>query len=254
MNRFEGKVVIVTGAGSGIGEATVKKFAAEGASVVLIGRTKKKLDKVAAALESENVMIAPCDTSDENAVKDLFRAVIKEFKRVDVVVNNAGIYKGGKVQDVKTKDWKEQMAVNLDGVFFMTRAAIPHLIKSKGSIINISSVSGLGGDWKSAPYNASKGAITNFTKAVALDAAKDGVRVNAVCPSFTRTDMTQDMEDDKKVMAKFMERIPMGRPGEPEDVADVVAFLASDDARFVTGVALPVDGGLSASNGQPPME
>lgn len=251
MNRFQDKVVIVTGAGSGIGEATARRFSAEGASVVLVGRTKKKLDKVAAELEGENVMIAPCDIADENAVKDLFRAVIKEFKRVDCVVNNAGIFKGGKVQDVKTKDWREQMSVNLDGYFFMTRAAMPHLVKTKGSVIILSSVSGLGGDWGAVPYNASKGAVTNFTKAVALDAAADGVRVNAVCPSFTRTDMTEDMEDDPKLMQKFKERIPMGRPGEPEEVADVIAFLASDDARFVTGTAIPVDGGLSASNGQP---
>ncbi len=251
MNRFENKIVIVTGAGSGIGEATARRFSAEGASVVLVGRTKKKLDKVAATLEGENVMIAPCDISDENAVKDLFRAVIKEFKRVDVLVNNAGIYKPGKVQDVKTKDWKEQMATNVDGYFYMTRAAMPHLIKSKGNIVNVSSVSGLGADWGTVPYNTSKGAVTLFTKAVALDAAADGVRVNAVCPTLVRSDLTEDMLDDEKLIAKFKERIPMGRYGEPEDIADVIAFLASNDARFVTGIAMPVDGGLSASNGQP---
>lgn len=251
MNRFQNKVVIITGAGSGIGEATAKRFADEGASVVLVGRTKKKLDKVAATLDSNNVMIAPCDIGDENAVKDLFRAVIKEFRGVDVLVNNAGVFKGGKVQDIKTKDWRAQMETNVDGYFFMTRAAMPYLIKTKGNIVNVSSVSGLGGDWGAVPYNTSKGAVTLFTKAVALDAAADGVRVNAVCPSFTKTDLTEDMESDKKLMAKFMERIPMGRAGEPDDVAKVVAFLASDDAGFVTGTTLPVDGGLSASNGQP---
>ncbi len=251
MDRFENKIVIITGAGSGIGEATARRFSAEGASVVLVGRTKKKLDKVAATLEGENVMIAPCDISDENAVKDLFRAVTREFKRVDVLVNNAGIYKPGKVQDVKTKDWKEQMAINVDGYFYMTRAAMPHLIKSKGNIVNVSSVSGLGADWGTVPYNTSKGAVTLFTKAVALDAAADGVRVNAVCPTLVRSDLTEDMLDDKKLIAKFKDRIPMGRYGEPEDIADVIAFLASNDARFVTGIAMPVDGGLSASNGQP---
>ncbi len=252
MSRFENKIVIVTGAGSGIGEATVKRFAAEGASVVLVGRTKKKLDKVAASLSADNVIIAPCDISDEAQVKDLFRAVIKEFKRVDILINDAGIFKGGKVQDVKTKDWKEVLSINVDGYFYMTRAAMPYLIKTKGNIVNVSSVSGLGADWESVPYNTSKGAVTNFTKAVALDAAADGVRVNAVCPSFTKTPMTEEDEKNKKTVEKFLERIPMKRLGEADDVAKAILFLASDEAGFVTGVTLPVDGGLSASNGQPP--
>ena len=114
-------------------------------------------------------------------------------------------------------------------------------------------VSGLGGDWALGFYNASKGAIVNFTKALALDHGKDGVRVNAVCPSLTFTPMTQDMKGDRKLMAKFRERIPLGRGAEPSEIAAVVAFLASDDASFISGVALPVDGGLMASNGQPNM-
>ena len=252
MTRYQDKVVIVTGAGSGIGEATARRFSNEGAKIVLVGRTKKKLDKVAESLPGDHIMIAPFDVGNEADVKDLFRAVIKEYKQVDVLVNNAGIFKEGKVQDIKTKDWREQMATNVDGYFFMTRAAMPYLIKTRGSIINVSSVSGLGGDWGSVPYNTSKGAVTLFTYATALDAAKDGVRVNAVCPSLIHTDLTDDMMDDKKLVDKFKERIPMGRVGQPEDVADVIAFLASNDARFVNGVALPVDGGLSASNGQPP--
>ena len=251
MNRFQNKVVVVTGAGSGIGEAAARRFSSEGAIVILIGRTKKKLDRVAATLSGDHIMIAPCDIGDEKAVKDVFRAIVKEYKRVDVLVNNAGTFFGGKVQDVKTKDWAAQMQTNVDGYFFMTRAAMPYLVKTKGSIVNVSSVSGLGGDWSAVPYNTSKGAITNFTKAVALDAAKDGVRVNAVCPTLTHTGLTDGMMGDAKLMAKFKERIPMGRVAAPEDIGDVIAFLASDDARFVTGVAMPVDGGLSASNGQP---
>lgn len=130
---------------------------------------------------------------------------------------------------------------------------MPHLIKSHGCIVNVSSVSGLGGDWQMSFYNAAKGAVSNFTRALALDHGAEGVRVNAVCPSLTRSELTEDMFSDKALMAKFAERIPLGRAAEPDEVADVIAFLASHDARFVNGVNLPVDGGLSASNGQPPL-
>jgi len=136
-------------------------------------------------------------------------------------------------------------------VFFGCRAAIPHLEKTKGSIINTASVSGTGGDWGMSPYNAAKGAIVNLTRALALDLGRKGIRVNAVCPSLTRTGMTEDMLKDEALVAKFKERIPFGRVCEPEEVAAVIAFLASDDASFVTGANIAVDGGVSASNGQP---
>ncbi|WP_122554596.1 SDR family NAD(P)-dependent oxidoreductase [Pseudomonas viridiflava] len=252
MNRFTQKVVVVTGAGSGIGEATAKRFAKEGASVVLVGRNEEKLKKVHAQLEGEGHLVRAADVADLSDVEALFKEVASHFGRLDVLVNNAGIVKSGKVTELEVQDWKELMSVDLDGVFYCTRTAMPALIASKGNIVNVSSVSGMGGDWGMSFYNAAKGAITNFTRALALDHGADGVRVNAVCPSLTRSELTDDMMDNDALMAKFKERIALGRPAEPEDIGDVIAFLASDDARFVTGVNLPVDGGLSASNGQPP--
>lgn len=143
------------------------------------------------------------------------------------------------------------MAIDVDGVFFCTRAALPHLIRSGGNIVNVSSVSGLGGDWNMSFYNAAKGAVSNFTRSLALELGERGVRVNAVNPGLTFTDLTEDMKGDTALMKRFAERIPLGRGAEPDEVADVIAFLASEDARYVTGVNLPVDGGLTASNGQP---
>ena len=252
MNRFTQKVVVVTGAGSGIGEATAKRFAREGASVVLVGRNEEKLKKVHAQLEGEGHLVRAADVADLSDVEALFKEVASHFGRLDVLVNNAGIVKSGKVTELEVQDWKELMSVDLDGVFYCTRTAMPALIASKGNIVNVSSVSGMGGDWGMSFYNAAKGAITNFTRALALDHGADGVRVNAVCPALTRSELTDDMMDNDALVAKFKERIALGRPAEPEDIGDVIAFLASDDARFVTGVNLPVDGGLSASNGQPP--
>ena len=147
--------------------------------------------------------------------------------------------------------WDKQININAGGVFNMITAAIDALKDSRGSIVNVSSVSGIGGDWGLFGYNASKGAVNLLTKSLALDMGKVGVRVNAVAPSLTKTDMTGFVMENEKVMDAFKKRIPMGRYAEPEEVADVIAFLASHDARFVNGVILPVDGGVNASNGQP---
>jgi meso-butanediol dehydrogenase / (S,S)-butanediol dehydrogenase / diacetyl reductase len=242
MQRFEGKVVVVTGAGSGIGEGTARRFSAEGATVVLVGRHKGSIEAVAKSLPSGRTFARVADDS-----------TVKKFGRLDVLVNNAGIFKGSTVTKTKPEEWQDVLDTNAGGVFNASRAALPHLIRSKGCIVNVASVSGLGGDWAMAAYDASKGAVVNLTRAMAMDHAKDGVRVNAVCPSLTLTGMTRGMMKSKALLKKFAERMPLGRIAMPADIAAVIAFLASDDARFVTGVNLPVDGGMTASNGQPNM-
>lgn len=254
MERFEDKVAIVTGAGSGIGAATAKRFADEGARVVLAGRTQDKLEAIATDMTNkDHVFVRPTDVSEAEQARGLIADTIERFGRLDILVNNAGVATQGRIPDAKDEDWRTVMGINVDGVFHCCRAALPHLIETQGNIVNTSSVSGIGGDWSMAVYNASKGAVTNLTRAMALDHGGDGVRVNAVCPSLTRSELTESMFDNDELMAKFADRFPTGRAADPAEVGDVIAFLASHDARFVNGVNLPVDGGLSASNGQPNM-
>jgi meso-butanediol dehydrogenase / (S,S)-butanediol dehydrogenase / diacetyl reductase len=180
-HRFEDKVVIVTGAASGIGEATARRFSAEGARVVLVDRRREALEEVAGALPSDRTLAHVADVSDSQAVDDMVASAVKRFGRLDVLVNNAGVHDGGDPAEISDEQWRKVMATDADGVFFGCRAAIPHLEKSKGSIVNTASVSGVGGDWSMSPYNAAKGAVVNLTRALAMDLGKRGIRVNSVC-------------------------------------------------------------------------
>lgn len=253
MDRFNGKTVIVTGAASGIGRGVAERFSREGANVVLCDIDEKKLQQVVERLPDKRTLARRCDVSVAEEVDALVAATVRRFGGLDVMVNNAGIAPEGSALEVSLDDWNKTLGTDLTGVFHGCRAALPELLKTRGCIVNTASVSGLGADWALAAYNAAKGGVVNLTRSIALDFGSKGVRANAVCPSLTRTGMTEDMLEDKALVDKFMERLPLQRVAEPADIAGVVAFLASEDARFVNGVNLPVDGGVTASNGQPAM-
>ena len=252
MNRFTDKTVLVTGAASGMGLAAVHRFLDEGARIVMLDIDEAALAQAAAGLPQDRIVVQVGDTADSKTADLAVVAAVARFGGLDILINNAGIASSGDITHTSAQDFDRVMAVNVAGYFHMAKAAMPELVKTRGAIVMTSSVSGLGGDWEMFAYNTSKGAVSNMVRAMALDAAKDGVRVNAVNPSFTDTGMTKDMQQDAALVDKFRERMPLGAPADPQGVAAVMAFLASADARLITGVNLPVDAGLMASNGQPP--
>ena len=251
LNRFGGKTVIVTGSSSGIGLGSARRFAEEGANVVLNSNEPDELDEVFDEFDEDRTMKVCGDVSDSAFCDDLVRQAVERFGALDVVHSNAGIAVMDPFAETSDEDIDKVLSVNLRAFMFIARAAYPHLKESGGSIVNTSSVSGIGGDYQLAVYNASKGAVTNLTRALALEWGKDGIRVNAVNPSLVKTELAGDLVENDGLVQAFMDRLAIKRLGEPEDVAAAVAFLASKDAAWITGVNLPVDGGSTASNGQP---
>jgi meso-butanediol dehydrogenase / (S,S)-butanediol dehydrogenase / diacetyl reductase len=248
--QFEGRTVIVTGGASGIGEATVRHFSAEGANVVLADlhdeRGRAVLEEIGSGL------FVRCDVGSEDDFEALVETATATYGGVDVLVNNAATGVFGLVPDITPDAWLRVISVTLHSVFRGCRAVIPGMrARGRGVIVNVASISGLAGDYGMASYNTAKAGVINLTRNLALDHAKDGIRVNAVCPGLVDTPATEPIRQSPALWAAFTGSIPMGRAAAPREIATTIGFLASDDASYMTGSILVVDGGKTAGTGQP---
>jgi meso-butanediol dehydrogenase / (S,S)-butanediol dehydrogenase / diacetyl reductase len=254
---LKGKIAIVTGGGTGIGEAITRRFVACGAQVCVAGRRQALLNKVAKSLPEGSVKICAGDVSDEKDVERILTTALSFEGGLHVLVNNAAIDQDppAGVVDMDVAKWRKMLEVNLTGPFLMMKACIPHMIKAGGgSVVNISSLAGLRSISENPGFCASKGGLINLTQQAALDYGRYKVRCNVVCPGATNTDMfAENMEAFAKmvgtnvedIFARFMKDVPLPRVSRPEEMAGICAFLASDDASFLTGTAIPVDGGAA---------
>lgn len=255
--RLKDKVSVITGATSGIGKATVFRFAEEGAKVVFCGRRKDKGEEVVEAVRKANypgeVRFFQCDVSNNDEVHKMAEYVKNEFGNCEVLFNNAGICPYGKLHETPPEKWDYLMSVDLRGVYLASYYFLPQMIeKQYGTIINMSSVSGLLGDYSMVAYNTAKGAITNMTRCMALDYAQDGIRVNAVCPGTIRSEMAdRAFATSPESEEMFKNAYPVHYIADPVEVANAVVFLASRECDFITGVNLPIDGGITCHTGQP---
>jgi 3-oxoacyl-[acyl-carrier protein] reductase len=248
MSRYADRVVVVTGAARGIGAGTAKRFAEEGASVAVLDLEQEAAEASARELPADRAMGVACNVAEGNSVEKAVAAVVDEFGKIDVLVNNAGVTRDNLLFKMTEEDWDTVMSVHLKGSFLMSKAVQKHMVEHKyGKILNLSSVSALGNRGQ-ANYSAAKMGLQGFTRTLALELGQFGINVNAVAPGFIVTDMTDatarrvgmEPEEYRKVAA---ERSPIRRVGYPEDIASAAAFLCSDEASFITGQILYVDGG-----------
>lgn len=249
-NEFKGKVVLVTGGSRGIGFAAVKGFLAAGAKVYFLSHYEETGAKALAALKEINpdyeVMTKAIDLCDYKAVQELYKEIIAKWGRLDVLVNNAGTDSSTWITKLKLSEWNEVNDLNLKAPYLMTKYALPHLLKTKGCVVNTASVAGVYGSPTGLPYPVTKAGVIAMTKSIAYSYADRGVRVNAVAPGVVATDMVASMPQFAK--DSIGDTIPMKRFGDPDDIANAMLFLSSSAASYITGVCLQVDGGYRPNN------
>lgn len=246
---LENKVAVITGAGSGFGQATSEIFAREGASIVAVDINLEAAEAVADAITKAGgkAIAVGADVADPAAVEGFINRAVEEFGQLDILFNNAGIYVPGNVEETSIEDWDRVSDVNLKSVFLGMKYAMPHLKKTKGNIISTASAGGIIGFPDAVSYGATKGGVVSLTRAAAVDYARHDIRVNCICPGTGETGMTRGLLEDSTIKDAFLAPIPLHRLGQPDDVAKAALFLASDLSGYISGHALPVDGGWTMS-------
>lgn len=245
--RLKSKAVLLTGGSQGIGQAIALKFIREGARLAVADRDAKALEETVALLRAEGGEVLPieADLQDKDQIERMIDESLQTFGGIDVLINNAGICRPAPLLDISEESWDQHLAINLKAPFLASQRLAREWVKSgqRGTIVNTSSVNGIQAEANQVHYNASKGGLNLLTMSMALELAPSGIRVNAVCPGFIETRLTRPAIQNEAVITEYLKSVPMGRVGQPDEIADVVLFLASEESRYITGHCLVVDGG-----------